>query len=206
MAVFHAFSLFLFALLSNYGKSESIGDNGEPQYQGVGWYCNYSVTARFDELWLSPTNLPTCYQCFNYAGDGSQFSPVYVPTYTRSCPWRCYGSYCGSGYGGKMDFLYPPPNQFVNSLYCRAGCVRIKPCEAISNGYFTGIGTTSTNCPFKCNTGYLNMGYSCVSSCSEGWYQVDMQCVKCEICGIGSYRRGCSGSSAGDCTSCTNNY
>jgi hypothetical protein len=32
-----------------------------------------------------------------------------------------------------------------------------------TNSYYTGVGTTSTNCPWVCNNGYSNVGGSCVS-------------------------------------------
>jgi hypothetical protein len=41
-----------------------------------------------------------------------------------------------------------------------------EPCTAVSNGVFVGNGTSSTNCPFACNVGYLKY----YSSCETGTY------------------------------------
>jgi hypothetical protein len=189
----------------HYSKAQSIGDNGVQQYPDIGWYCSYYVQQRYEEAWFAPTTLPSCYQCFGYVGDNSRFNPTYVAGYTTTCPWSCTSSFCSSIYSGKIN-SQPPPNQYMYSLDCNAGCVRKTPCQAIENGYFTGRGgTASDTCPFECNAGYLKQGYSCVGTCSEGFYQLNGYCTECQKCAAnGLYKSGCSGSSAGDCIPCSN--
>jgi len=90
---------------------------------------------------------------------------------------------------------------------CAAGCVTAASCTSIPNAYFTGPAspvTSATACPFQCNAGYVKSGSSCTpsSSCQVGQFSSGGLC--CKTCQAGQYTTGCSATSAGTCTNCTN--
>lgn len=128
-----------------------------------------------------------------------------------------YGAY--NGIGGMEGWLF-----------CNSGCAAVSPCTTVANANFTGPAnpaTSATGCPYVCNNGYYPNGgqcspctglspnavwtgpgttsTNCPSACKSGYYLSGSTCTVCPLCTVnGYYNKGCSGTSSGICSPCTN--
>ena len=131
--------------------------------------------------------------CSHSAGNG--FKCINCP---RNCPIGQYRYSCGNtSFGACRACRNPKP---ANSKYSTQGLVN------------------QGNCGWTCNAGFYKSGNRCLacsnSSCPAGTYRTGtcnssvgngFKCNSCKKnCGKGKYRNGCSGTSAGSCTNCTN--
>lgn len=130
---------------------------------------------------------------------GTNLGKLTICTYT-SCltPSMCpIGSYlsakCVDGYMGGAYTLTPTP-----TLYALTGCSTgtCSQCGNLpANAYYTGYGTSSSNCPWSCNAGYTAVGESCMLPCDAGYY---FNGQNCSLCSAGGYSLALSAS----CSSC----
>jgi hypothetical protein len=122
------------------------GNNGEVQYPVTGEYCTNYVNAINHQSYF-------CDVCTALSFCRSGYMAV--------CPWNYGSNLCQvAAYGFNNDNYQDEYN-----VLCAAGCVSTSVCTAVSNGRFTGAGTTPGNpnsCPFACNAGYTKSGMSCV--------------------------------------------
>jgi len=172
----------------------------------AGWYnYNYNSTYAGD-----------CTPCKDLV-NGTYYIPntiLNIPL-ANKCPTApCDNSLCASG-------------QYI------ADCTSSNPgsCKACTNAFgtfkvYNGVGDWTGNCPLKdcplsCGIGYYTAncgGLLSATTCLQrtntnpsvyintaGGYTAD-SCGKtdCPSCDIGQYRTGCSGTSSGSCTGCTN--
>ena len=171
----------------------------------------------------SPVTVGNGQYCSNYYGGNSNcewFNDYYNSEQEYDAPQVCApGGYCcvwayGTGCSlvevdsfagnGRRRLLQ---REYTSLWDCAAGCVTAASCTSIPNAYFTGPAspvTSATACPFQCNTGYVKSGSSCTpsSSCQVGQFSSGGLC--CKTCQAGQYTTGCSATSAGACTNCTN--
>lgn len=90
------------------------------------------------------------------------------------------------------------------------------PCtSAPANATYTGVGTSTFNCPYQCNTGFVRLGPSCIpclagtralstgncSNCTAGSFSAYAAATICTLCDSGTY----SLTGASTCTPCATN-
>jgi hypothetical protein len=86
-------------------------------------------------------------------------------TQSYNCPFECNSGYYKDGIACALQCN---PGQYnINSASC-GDCTAV-----VTNGYFTGTGTNSYDCPFSCNTGYYKSDMQYCESCiavADGYF------------------------------------
>ncbi len=140
------------------------GTSNSCSYTGVSGYC-YNGTSYVSIPTGQYRSGETCTACTNkpanttYTGNGGT---------SNSCSYTGNTGYCFNG----SAYVSIPTGQFRNGENC-AACT-----NAPSNTYYTGPGTTSSNCAYSGNSGYCHNGSSYVAI-PTGQYRSGETCTAC---------------------------
>ena len=117
------------------------------------------------------TGVLTCY----YSGGPAGATSSSQCSGSTNCG-SCCATSCGTGYTVQNCACVPSSatscgtGQYLNGATC-SNCTN-KP----SNSSYTGPGTTATNCPWQCNSGYVQSGNGCNPSCTTLTCSSDSTC------------------------------
>ncbi len=126
---------------------------------------------------------------------------------SNSCPFACNSGYVKSG-ASCISITTAAVTTTTPAPTTQPPTTPTPSTPAGPNGYFTGVGTAGDNksCPFECSVGYYKSqeSYACVNACPTGQYLLNGACVTCKTCDSGYWLSGCTGASAGMCSTCNN--
>lgn len=135
-----------------------------------------------------------------FTGNGTVGDP-------NSCPFACNSGYVKSG-ASCISITTAAVTTTTPAPTTQPPTTPTPSTPAGPNGYFTGVGTAGDNksCPFECSVGYYKSqeSYACVNQCPTGQYLLNGACVTCKTCDSGYWLSGCTGASAGMCSTCNN--